>query len=1231
VLYRYQPGAYESRGGDAELRRRQQQVYEWARQDGVLDQARKREVPEAAKSFLAGLSDVLLRTEYAAAGFMDVLAGGDGVEEAGKRYVTEILGGTKLGGLFSLEERDRKKLEMEEFLERRGWEEGEKLSSVIGDDWLLTRYVDPSWRDVAALGLSIATDPTTYFTVGAGGATKWVGRAGTLNVTAKTRAAVEKQAQAVIRRQAREAGVENAAKRPMQEVEKELFQKQYHDHLMKRVVEENNELLIRDVNEKAARMSVGADYTGDAAKELRDRLFDEAVEERVQRKIGALGNQMERLSFQRGFENTNRVREGLQRREVDRLLAKQRAGEDIGDLATAFAVRYFGKEVPGTAAAFRQMRNFTHELLEKGRAGKASGPIVQGIGDFINLIDEGFQRIPRMARKYDAFKVVERRRFAQIQGASRVASDMMYGKGGIFTKTEAKALRGDFRANQALTMFVDTPGDPLKRAIWEKEASRIGLTLTQARELPVRIQRHMDILGAEAVDRGFLSSATVAKRAGRYIPHQLKEQYRNSEALQGKFNFTGGDVKTYKLEREHETMDEFVNVIARGYADPRKYGDDPYRAASDMIEFDVQKLIHDYTKVHYEAVANSNAATDVAAMLATTWQNVFREIGRDFDIEKLGISDRDLAIAQRALKNVDFNGKIDSLDLSAVAKRSPSFRAAFIYEGARRSGSLENLNNFMAHAHKLIEDTDVHAFSNFLRAGKRDPKSGLRGFGQYAEFRFEQGPNKGRMFMVPKGVAEFWKRDEKSVRARLPKVLETMLKHFDILQNTFKRTHTIFFPSFHTRNAISNLAAMAVETNTMAMMNPKHVARVWGAMVNGADYSFKAANGRVYTQQEVRNLMAALDIIPDRMVVDELTGEGKTLFDRLNVLRAEEAGRVPSKASRAIKTVSGIPSKASHYAGKGGQLIENYTRASYFLRQLEQGVDPQTAMTRVKKVLFDYADLSQTHREFTRRLFPFATWTMKNIMLQAENFAMRPGRVNALVRTVNEGERGPEADLLPEFLRGEMKVTHTGAGKVHFISGIDLPVNNLNIIWNGGVGKTFREHFNMFSPLLKAPLEIGLNLDTFSMQPISGRRWLGQTGPLIEKGWPEWAKNFVQLESIETADGRKLYKANGARMYALQKNLFVGRMSNEMTNVLSFAADIADGDVQNGSAQLMRLLTGMRLDDISFAEGQRDRLRANVRRLEQFLVEQGGASEFTRVFRPKSRQLQMGGGMTPFF
>ena len=159
-------------------RERYIQLREIAKEQGLLDKLRDVEIPGPVKSAFGALTEVFQREEAAVAGVVDVLQGtADQGENVGGRVLREILGETKLGNTLGIKAPTGEL--WGDVLEQGGVGEGGRLSDLIGDDWKVTKYFDPSMRDAAVLGLSIFASPSTYLTMGmAGKSAKWVGRAG---------------------------------------------------------------------------------------------------------------------------------------------------------------------------------------------------------------------------------------------------------------------------------------------------------------------------------------------------------------------------------------------------------------------------------------------------------------------------------------------------------------------------------------------------------------------------------------------------------------------------------------------------------------------------------------------------------------------------------------------------------------------------------------------------------------------------------------------------------------------------------------------------------------------------------------------------------------------------------------------------------------------------------------------------------------------------------------------
>ena len=80
------------------------------------------------------------------------------------------------------------------------------------------------------------------------------------------------------------------------------------------------------------------------------------------------------------------------------------------------------------------------------------------------------------------------------------------------------------------------------------------------------------------------------------------------------------------------------------------------------------------------------------------------------------------------------------------------------------------------------------------------------------------------------------------------------------------------------------------------------------------------------------------------------------------------------------------------HIGSVGELQENYIRFSNYIHFKNEGYIPRIAARKTKELQFDYLDLTPWEWSYMRRIFPFYTWTRKNVPLQLAQTAEKPAR-----------------------------------------------------------------------------------------------------------------------------------------------------------------------------------------------------------------------------------------------
>ena len=138
------------------------------------------------------------------------------------------------------------------------------------------------------------------------------------------------------------------------------------------------------------------------------------------------------------------------------------------------------------------------------------------------------------------------------------------------------------------------------------------------------------------------------------------------------------------------------------------------------------------------------------------------------------------------------------------------------------------------------------------------------------------------------------------------------------------------------------------------------------------------------------------------------------------------------------------------------------------------------AAQEVKKGLFDYSDVSRFERDVLKRFMPFYTWTRKNIPAQLASLVKNPQRAEklAIAKAQFEHESGDLdhsdygsfwGDRVPIFFGDETQ-------------GVIKAFTLLNVVPMADLQRMIRPGpllAEMTSPMIKAPLEIIANYDTF--------------------------------------------------------------------------------------------------------------------------------------------------------
>ena len=152
----------------------------------------------------------------------------------------------------------------------------------------------------------------------------------------------------------------------------------------------------------------------------------------------------------------------------------------------------------------------------------------------------------------------------------------------------------------------------------------------------------------------------------------------------------------------------------------------------------------------------------------------------------------------------------------------------------------------------------------------------------------------------------------------------------------------------------------------------------------------------------------------------------------------------------------------------------------------------ESAQEFVRRVLFDYTDLSYVERNKIKKIVPFYTFTKKNLAFQAQNIFENPTQYNRMIKSLDNlwDNISPEDTDIDQYKRENFWIPIPYVNKngdyVAFRS--SLPLGDFGEF----LDKPLLRTVSSTSPVIRAPFELAMNKQVFSGMPI--REFKGQKG-----------------------------------------------------------------------------------------------------------------------------------------
>jgi hypothetical protein len=379
-------------------------------------------------------------------------------------------------------------------------------------------------------------------------------------------------------------------------------------------------------------------------------------------------------------------------------------------------------------------------------------------------------------------------------------------------------------------------------------------------------------------------------------------------------------------------------------------------------------------------------------------------------------------------------------------------------------------------------------------------------------------------FSIDKRAADSLRVLSQPTRLGMPE--SKFLQGVDSFTRLFK-AGALAWPSFHTRNAYSNLLAMGAGGSSPTAI-PAGYRAAKGNLGPIGDYLESAPIYRDLdpaARQAKFAEDAALAGIGMGNVMDDVAGIPEQSFTRLtpglspdsDIARAAsellgQRGRTWGQFGKDFFTVRGVG--MGRPAGETrnpllrlndavGTTVEDTTRLGMFANLLRQGYAPTEAGDMVRRALIDYSPsaFSAVERDLFKRLIPFYSFQRGQVPAIVDNILYRPGGMQGQsVRAVSRASEPTEERFVPEQFRRSSAIPlpfSPAEGTQRYLTKIDLPWESTFNLFTPGIGSTLSARLantvqetgsnllGQFNPLIKAPIEYATDRQLYSGRNLS--------------------------------------------------------------------------------------------------------------------------------------------------
>lgn len=292
---------------------------------------------------------------------------------------------------------------------------------------------------------------------------------------------------------------------------------------------------------------------------------------------------------------------------------------------------------------------------------------------------------------------------------------------------------------------------------------------------------------------------------------------------------------------------------------------------------------------------------------------------------------------------------------------------------------------------------------------------------------------------------------------------KAFMKAYSNLQNTWKK-FALFSPGYHARNFVGNLW-----NSYAAGMRPDQLTKYTSQSIGEVTNALRGKESKIFTEFRKQGLL--------------MSGLTKVEFGPNTDLEKgiEQAVKYMSKTGAAKVGQKINPINWFQSSRELGETADMINRFAMYKWARDKGAEPKQAAAKVREALFDYMDLTPFEQRVMKNIFPFYTWSRKNIPFQIKSFIENPDRFQKLnyVRTNLQENTGLDEEILPDYMKENFYMPIYGKDGKGKMLGLNLPAGDLTKL-----ADPLKLGVDLTTPLIKTPIELATNFNTFRKKKI---------------------------------------------------------------------------------------------------------------------------------------------------